>query len=76
MTERRGMNKSHRTSPVQLFYPAPASVRALVEGLQPVELTPTRLLPVSKDLPHAWIGHRHFLGLADGMSVICGRNPR
>jgi hypothetical protein len=29
-------------------------VRALLEGRQPIELTPTRLLRLSKDLPHDW----------------------
>jgi hypothetical protein len=50
------------------------AVRALLEGRQPIELTPTRLLRVSKDLPHDWSEQRHFLGFADGRPIISGRN--
>jgi hypothetical protein len=47
-----------------LSYLAPDIVRALLEGRQPIELTPTRLLRQSKDLPHDWSGQRHVLGFA------------
>jgi hypothetical protein len=43
-------------------YLAPDIVRALLKGRQPIELTPTRLLRLSKDLPHDWSEQRHFLG--------------
>src|SRR5580700_3923769 len=33
-------------------------------GRQPIELTPTRLLRLSKDLPHDWSEQRHVLGFA------------
>jgi DNA invertase Pin-like site-specific DNA recombinase len=36
----------------------------LLEGRQPIELTPTRLLRLSKDLPHDWSKQRHVLGFA------------
>jgi len=49
-------------------------VRALLEGRQSIELTPTRLLRLSKDLPHDWSEQRHFLGFGDGRSKISGRN--
>ncbi len=39
-------------------------VRALLEGRQPIELTPRRLLRLSKDLPHDWSEQRHVLGFA------------
>jgi hypothetical protein len=39
-------------------------VRALLEGRQPIELTPTRLLRLSKDLPHDWKEQRCFLCFA------------
>jgi hypothetical protein len=39
-------------------------VRALLEGRQPIELTPTRLLRLSKDLPHDWSEQRYVLGFA------------
>jgi hypothetical protein len=62
MTERLGMGKGHLTSLVRLSYLAPGIVRALLEGRQPIELTPTRLLRLSKDLPHDWKEQRCFLG--------------
>ncbi len=37
---------------------------ALLEGRQPIELTPTRLLRLSKDLPHDWSEQRHVLDFA------------
>ena len=45
-----------------------------LKGRQPIEQTPTRLLRLSKDLPHDWIELRHFLGFADGRSIISGQN--
>jgi hypothetical protein len=47
-----------------LSYLAPDIVRALLEGRQPIELTPTRLLRLSKNLPHDWKEQRRFLGFA------------
>ena len=64
MTERLGMGKGHLTSLVRLSYLAPGIVRALLEGRQPIDLTPTRLLRLSKDLPHDWSEQRHVLGFA------------
>jgi site-specific DNA recombinase len=64
MTERLGMGKGHLTSLVRLSYLAPGIVRALLEGRQPIELTPTRLLRLSKDLPRDWSEQRQFLGFA------------
>jgi site-specific DNA recombinase len=64
MTERLGIAKGPLTSLVRLSYLAPGIVRALLAGRQPIELTPTRLLRLSKDLPHDWIEKGQFLGLA------------
>jgi hypothetical protein len=55
MTERLGMGKGHLTSLVRLSLLAPDIVRAFLKGRQAIELTPTRLLRLSKDLPHDWI---------------------
>jgi site-specific DNA recombinase len=52
------------TSLVRLSYLAPDIVRALVEGRQPIALTPIRLLRLSKDLPHDWSEQGHVLGFA------------
>jgi site-specific DNA recombinase len=64
MSGRLGMNKCRLTSRIRLSYLAPDIVRALLEGRQPIELTPTRLLRLSKDLPHDWSEQRHVLGFA------------
>jgi len=56
------MNKCRLTSPIRLSYLAPDIVRALLEGRQPIELTPTRLLRLSKDLPHDWSEQRGIGG--------------
>ena len=58
------MNKCRLTSLIRLSYLAPDIVRALLEGRQPIELTPTRLLRLSKGLPHDWSEQRHVLGFA------------
>ncbi len=60
--EKQGMNKCRLTTLIRLSYLAPDIVRALLEGRQPIELTPTRLLRLSKDLPHDWSEQRHVLG--------------
>jgi hypothetical protein len=62
MSARLGMNKGRLSSLVRLSYLAPEIVSALVAGRHPVELTPTRLLRLSKDLPHDWQEQRGFLG--------------
>jgi len=57
-----------------LSYLAPDIVRALLDGRQPIELTPTRLFRLSKDLPHEWSEQRHFLGFGEGRSMSSDRN--
>ncbi len=64
MSGRLGMNMGRLTSLVRLSYLAPGIVRALLAGRQPIELTPTRLLRLSKDLPHDWSEQGQFLGFA------------
>ena len=64
MSRRLGMNKCRLTSLLRLSYLAPDIVRALLEGRQPSELTPTQLLRLSKDLPHDWSEQRHVLDFA------------
>ena len=60
MTERLEMGKGHLTSLVRLSYLGPDIVRALLAGRQPIELTSTQLLPLSKNLPHDWKEQRCF----------------
>jgi site-specific DNA recombinase len=64
MNGRLGMNKCRLTSLNRLSYLAPEIVGALLAGRHPIELTPTRLLRLSKNLPHDWKEQRRFLGFA------------
>ena len=64
MSARITMNKFRLTSLVRLSYLAPGIIRALLAGRHPIALTPTRLLRLSKDLPHDWQKQRRFLGFA------------
>ena len=64
MSARLGMNKFRLTSLVRLSYLAPSVIRAFLTGRHPIVLTPTRLLRLSKDLPHDWQEQRRFLGFA------------
>jgi site-specific DNA recombinase len=64
MGARLGTNKFRLTSLVRLSYLAPGIIRALLAGWQPIALTPTRLLRLSKNLPHDWQEQRHFLGFS------------
>jgi site-specific DNA recombinase len=62
MSGRLTMNKGRLTSLVRLSYLAPDIVRALVAGRQSSALTPSRLLRLSRNLPHDWKEQRCFLG--------------
>src|SRR6202048_1055382 len=64
MSGRLGMNKGRLTSLVRLSYLGPEIVRALLKGRQSNALTPSRLLRLSKNLPHDWKEQRCFLGFA------------
>ena len=64
MSGRLGMNKCRLTSLNRLSYLAPEIVGAVLAGRHPIELTPTRLLRLSKNLPPDWMEQRRFLGLA------------
>jgi site-specific DNA recombinase len=64
MSGRLGMNKCRLTSLIRLSHLAPEIVGALLAGRHPIELTPIRLLRLSKNLPHGWKEQRRFLGFA------------
>src|SRR2546429_111590 len=49
---------------VRLSYLSTQIVRAILVGQQPVELTPTRLVALSRNLPHDWQEQRQLLGFA------------
>ncbi len=56
------VKREHLTALVRLSYLAPEIVGAVLAGQQPVELTPTRLIALCKDLPHDWRAQRAYLG--------------
>ncbi len=62
MSGRLGLNKGRITSLVRLSYLGPEIVRAPLAGSQSNALTPSRLLRLSKNLPHDWKEQRCFLG--------------
>jgi site-specific DNA recombinase len=64
MSGRLKMNKCRLTSLIRLSHLAPEIVGALLAGRHPIELTPTRLLRLSKNLPHDWSEQRRLLGFA------------
>ena len=64
MSGRLQMNKCRLTSLIRLSHLAPEIVGALLAGRHPIELTPTRLLRLSKNLPHDWKEQRRFLDFA------------
>jgi DNA invertase Pin-like site-specific DNA recombinase len=64
MSGRLGMNKCRLTSLIRLSHLAPEILGALLAGRHPIELTPTWLLRLSKNLPHDWKEQRRFLGFA------------
>ncbi len=74
MTNALASAKAISPSLVRLSYLAPDIVRALLEGRQPIELMPTRLLRLSKDLPPIGSEQRQFLGFSDRRSPIGDRN--
>jgi len=64
MACRLGVRRDYLTVLVRLSYLTPEIVRAILVGQQPVELSATRLVHLSKDLPHDWHAQRQVLGLA------------
>ncbi len=62
MTQRLSMGKGHLTALVRLSYLAPDIVRDCLEGRQPIDLGPTRLLKLGKGLPLDWAAQRVHLG--------------
>ncbi len=66
MAQRIGVARVHLTSLVRLSYLSPDIVRTILDGRQPRDLSPTRLMSLSKELPHDWSEQRQFLGFATG----------
>jgi site-specific DNA recombinase len=64
MASRLGVRRDYLAVLVRLSYLSPEIVRAIVAGEQPIELTPTRLVALSRNLPHDWQEQRRLLGFS------------
>ena len=64
MAVRLGVRRDYLAVLVRLSYLSPAIVRAILVGQQPVELTSTRLVALSRNLPHDWQEQWRLLGFA------------
>ena len=64
MASRLGVRRDYVAVLVRLSYLSPEIVRAILVGQQPVELMPTRLFMLSRNLPHDWQEQRRLLGFA------------
>ena len=63
LVKREGVSSSYFTRLVRLSYLAPDITQAILDGRQPRELTPDKLLAHSR-LPLAWHEQRTVLGFA------------
>jgi site-specific DNA recombinase len=54
----------HNSNEVRLSYLSPEIIRAIATGGQPIELAPTRLVALSRNLPHDWQEQRRLLGFS------------
>jgi hypothetical protein len=64
MASRLGVRRDYVAVLGRLSYLSPEIVRAILVGRQPIELTPTRLAMLSRNLPHDWQQQRRLLGFA------------
>jgi hypothetical protein len=62
MTARLGVAKGYIAALIRLSYLSPAIVREILDGRQPLDLTPTRLLKLSQNLPEDWLEQSRYLG--------------
>ncbi len=64
MAVRLGVRRDYLAVLARLSYLSPAIVRAILVGQHPVELTSTRLVGLSRNLPHDWQEQWRLLGFA------------
>ncbi|MBG0802199.1 recombinase family protein [Methylocystis sp. H4A] len=62
MAARLGVRRDYLAVLLRLSYLSPDIVRAILAGQHPVELTPTRLIALSRGLPHDWQEQKRVLG--------------
>ena len=63
MASRLGVRRDYLTVLFRLSYVSPEIVHAILMGQPPVELSATRLVHLSKDLPHEWHAQRRVVEL-------------
>ncbi len=63
LTSQLDLYKGRITSLIKLSWLAPKIMRAILEGRQPLDLTPSRLLRLAKDLPTSWDDQHRLLGI-------------
>ena len=63
LTAQLDLYKGRITSLVKLSWLAPKIMRAILEGRQPLDLTPSKLLRLAKDLPLSWDDQYLLLGI-------------
>ena len=64
MASRLSLRRDYLSVLMRLSYLSPQIVRAILAGQHPVELTPTRLIELSKNLPHDWREQTRVLGFS------------
>ena len=64
MASRLSLRRDYLSVLIRLSYLSPQIVRAILAGQHPVELTPTRLIELSKNLPHDWREQNRVLGFS------------
>jgi DNA invertase Pin-like site-specific DNA recombinase len=64
MASRLSLRRDYLSVLLRLSYLSPEIVRAILAGRHPVELTPTRLIELSKNLPHDWREQSRVLGFS------------
>ncbi|MGJ0507603.1 MAG: hypothetical protein ACR652_10820 [Methylocystis sp.] len=64
MAARLGVRRGYLAVLLRLSYLSPDIVRAILAGQHPVELTPTRLIALSRGLPHDWREQKRVLGFS------------
>lgn len=64
MASRLSLRRDYLAVLMRLSYLSPQIVRAILAGQHPVELTPTRLIELSKNLPHDWRKQTRVLGFS------------
>ena len=64
MALRLGVRRDYLAVLVRLSYLSPEIIRAIVTGQQPIELTPTRLVMLSRNMPHDWQEQHRLLGFS------------